>query len=258
MPVRNISRQQYFEELARTSEKYFLPYLESFSPVVLHTRVLEVGCGVGGNLAPLARCGCDVTGVDLAEENVAVARACFAATGLRGRFLGGDFLEAELPAQAYDVVICHDVIEHIGAKAAFLAKMRGLTRPGGILFLSFPAWQMPFGGHQQCCRSRLLSHWPFLHLLPRRAYAWTLCAFGEPESTVRELLEIKATRTPIELFERVAREVGLKVRDRRLYFINPHYETKFGLRPRRLWPLVGRIPYVRNFFTTSCFYVLAP
>ena len=30
MPIRNISRQLYFDELARTSEKFFLPYLDSF------------------------------------------------------------------------------------------------------------------------------------------------------------------------------------------------------------------------------------
>ena len=48
----------------------------------------------------------------------------------------------------------------------------------------------------------------------------------------------------------------MHIADRRLYFINPHYETKFGLRPRRLSPLIGAIPYVRDFFTTSCFYIM--
>ena len=71
-----------------------------------------------------------------------------------------------------------------------------------------------------------------------------------------ELLEIKETRTPIELFERLAREARIRVARKEFYFINPHYEVKFGLKARKLNPLIGKIPYVRNFFTTSCFYLL--
>ena len=46
------------------------------------------------------------------------------------------------------------------------------------------------------------------------------------------------------------------IADRTLWLINPYYETKFGLRPQRLPRGLGAIPYVRNFFTTSCFYML--
>ena len=70
------------------------------------------------------------------------------------------------------------------------------------------------------------------------------------------MLDIKRTRCTIELFERLARQTQASILHRELYFINPHYETKFHLKPRRLSPLLGAIPHVRNFFTTSCFYIL--
>ena len=35
------------------------------------------------------------------------------------------------------------------------------------------------------------------------------------------------------------------------------YETKFNLRPRKLYNFIGKIPSIRNFFTTSCFYILS-
>lgn len=257
MPVRSITRQQYFDELSLTSEKYFVPYIEQHCPLAVGRRVLEVGCGVGGNLAPLAARGCEVTGIDLDADNIVAADECFAARGLAGRFVSQDFFAMEETAEAkFDVIVCHDVIEHIGAKEAFLSKMGRLTAPEGVVFMSFPAWQMPFGGHHQNCRSRWVSHCPYLHLLPRGLYRWVLERAGESESTVGELLEIKATRTPVELFERVCRKAGFTIEDRRLYFINPHYETKFGLKPRRLWPVIAHLPWVRNFFTTSCFYLL--
>lgn len=71
-----------------------------------------------------------------------------------------------------------------------------------------------------------------------------------------ELLEIKDTRLPIELFERLLAASRFESLDRTLYFINPHYEVKFGLRPRRLACFIAAIPYLRDFFTTSAFYLL--
>lgn len=256
MPVRSITQQQYFEELARTSEKYFLPYVETMCPLGKDICVLEIGCGVGGNLVPFARRGCRVVGVDLFKGNTDVAEACFEAGGLAGSFAALDFFEMEVPEELFDVVICHDVIEHIGDKTGFLLHMRRFAKPGGLFFISFPAWQMPFGGHHQNCRSRLVSHCPYLHLLPRGMYKWVLERFHESDGTIREMLEIKETRTPIEKFERVAGQAGYRILDRRLYFINPHYETKFGMTPRRLWRAVAAVPYLRNFATTSCFYLL--
>lgn len=38
-----------------------------------------------------------------------------------------------------------------------------------------------------------------------------------------------------------------------LYLFNPHYEVKFGFPPRKLSKGISMIPYVRDFFSTSCF-----
>ena len=62
--------------------------------------------------------------------------------------------------------------------------------------------------------------------------------------------------TSIELFERLVHRESIRVMDKQLFFINPHYEIKFGLKPRKLPAIIGFIPYVRNLFTTSCFYIL--
>ena len=122
--------------------------------------------------------------------------------------------------------------------------------------MSFPAWQMPFGGHQQICRGYILSHLPFFHLLPTNLYERILRIGKEDDGCIKELLSIKKTKCPIELFERTMREEKFEAIDRTFYFINPHYEVKFHLHPRKLYPIIVKIPYIRNFFTTSCFYCL--
>ena len=123
--------------------------------------------------------------------------------------------------------------------------------------MSFPAWQMPFGGHQQICRSRIISHLPFVHLFPKTFFRLLLKASGEDDACIEELMSIKRTKTSIELFEQLLKTIGkFIITDRTLWLINPHYETKFGLHPLQLPKCLAIIPYVRNFITTSCFYVL--
>ena len=89
MQERQKDRARYFRELAQTSEKYFIPYLSGFIRPGYGMNVLEIGCGEGGNLLPLARMGCRVTGVDLASGKIDNARAFFAEAGAEGT--GGGF-----------------------------------------------------------------------------------------------------------------------------------------------------------------------
>ena len=122
-------------------------------------------------------------------------------------------------------------------------------------FMSFPAWQMPFGGHQQICKSWLASHLPFIHLLPKLLYVGLLRLCHEKQETINELLSIKHTQCSIESFRKIA--LGeYKIINQQFYFINPHYEIKFGIKPRKLSPIISSIPFIRNYFTTSFFCIL--
>ena len=234
-----------------------MPYIGHFKTLGCDSRILEIGCGDGGNLLPFVQAGCYTMGVDIDEGRIADAKRFFEGYGAKGDFIASDvFLLEELKA-SFDVIICHDVIEHISDKHRFLSLLPQFLAANGIIFMSFPAWQMPFGGHQQICRSRVVSHLPFIHLLPTMLYRLLLKAVCEDEVCIKELLSIKETRCPIELFERTLRNIGtLTILDRTLWLVNPHYETKFDMHPRRLSKWMAGIPYIRNFFTTSYFCML--
>lgn len=75
--------RKYFFQLAETSRKYYLPYLSSFMSIGEGTDVLEIGCGEGGNLLPFAQAGCQVTGVDMAEDKIRAAGRFFRRRGRR-------------------------------------------------------------------------------------------------------------------------------------------------------------------------------
>lgn len=255
MQKRHTDRESYFDEQARTTEKYYIPYiLKNIGN--LPGRVLEVGCGEGGNLLPFARRGCEVVGVDLAKSRIEQAELFFKERNLSGTFIYSDIFELKEYHRQFPLIIVHDVIEHIGNKKQFLSDLKKFLAPGGCIYIGFPAWQMPFGGHQQIARGKIVSHWPFLHLLPSPVYKMILKGFGEKENTIGHLLEIQKTRCSIECFLRVVERTRYKIVSRQLYLINPHYETKFGLSPRKLSKVLSDLPYVRNFFSTSCFYML--
>lgn len=256
MQKRQKNRELYFNELSITSKKHFIPYISKFKKIKAGMNILEVGCGDGGNLLPFAEIGCKIIGVDMSGNRIKDAISFFEKNNANGEFIASDIFILKEFEYNFDLIICHDVIEHIDNKRLFMRNLKKYVKPKGLIFMSFPAWQMPFGGHQQICKSKMVSHFPFIHLLPNAVYKLILQLAGESEDCIKELLEIKKTRTSIELFERLAKQEQIQISNRELYFINPHYEIKFGLKPRKLLHFIGILPYIRNFFTTSCFYIL--
>lgn len=257
MQERHSNQEQYFTELMETSEGYFKPYLERFVSLD-GVSILEIGCGQGGNLYPFYAAGCRVKGLDLDEIKIDAANELFADReniSASYEFSTENFFDMKSDEQ-FDIILVHDVIEHIFEKELFMNRTRELLKDGGTAFFRFPAWNMPFGGHQQISKSKICAAIPFTHLLPAGLYKRYLKLFKDEEWKIEELLDIKRCRTTIELFERIADRTGFSILDRKLWLINPHYKVKFGLRPMGLPGWLSRIKYLRNFYTTSCFYLL--
>lgn len=255
MQKRYSDRSIYFKELATTSRDFYIDYIQQYKNLSGGVRVLEVGCGEGGNLLPFAELGCSVKGIDLTKVRIEHAKDYFEAEGFEGDFTLQDFFDMKPNGEKYDLILIHDVIEHIPQKDAFIKHVEQFLAKGGLVFWRFPAWQMPFGGHQQICSRKISSHLPFYHILPKSAYRSMLKWFGEEKGTVKDLLEIKECAMTIEAFERLMNENRFTTLDRTLWFINPHYQQKFNLKPRKLYPFLAKISYVRNFFSTSCYYI---
>jgi len=259
MQKRHQNRIQYFEEQRYTTSKYVIPVLNEFSRINPGTSIFEIGCGEGGNLEPFLDMGCKVTGVDLSAYKIELARSFFDGHPNRQNLtlLCDDIYKLDPVSYQFDIIIMRDVIEHIHDQQKFMYFVKPFLKPESVLFLAFPPWQNPFGGHQQVCRSSLLSKLPYFHLLPVSLYRRVLHAGGENEATITNLLEVKETGLTTERFLKIIRQAGYRILFSRYYFINPNYEVKFHLKPVEQCRLIARIPVLRNYFTSSVYYLLS-
>jgi 2-polyprenyl-6-hydroxyphenyl methylase/3-demethylubiquinone-9 3-methyltransferase len=99
--------------------------------------VLDVGCGGGILSESMARRGAAVTGIDLGEGPLGVARLHLLESGLQVDYRRQpvEELAAERPA-SFDVVTCLEMLEHVPDPAAVVAACHTLVKPGGHVFFS--------------------------------------------------------------------------------------------------------------------------
>ncbi len=258
MQKRHLDPQRYFNEQTLSTQKHILPFIQSFRQIDNSMQVLEIGCGEAGNLKPFLDLGCKCTGVDFSTPKIEQGKAFYASHPRveNIQLISEDIYNIQAFHGHFNLIIVRDVIEHIHDQNKFLGMLKSLLAPDALLFFAFPPWQSPFGGHQQICENKFLSLLPYYHLLPISLYSGVLKLFGESTAKITTLLEIKETGISIERFERLVKKNSYAITQKTLYFINPNYEIKFGLKPRKLAKLLGSIPGLRNFVTTCGYYVI--
>lgn len=121
-------------------------------------RVLDVGCGGGILAESMAARGAEVTGIDMGEAPLAVARLHLKESGQRVDYLR---MPAEELAQqqpgSFDVVTCMEMLEHVPDPASVIAACQQLVKPGGHVFFSTinrnpKAWLMAIVGAEYILR----------------------------------------------------------------------------------------------------------
>lgn len=111
-------------------------YIDEHSPVAGKTLV-DVGCGGGILAESMAQRGARVTGIDMGETPLAVARIHQLESGVAVdyRQTTAEALAAEQPGH-YEVVCCLEMLEHVPDPAAVVAACAALAAPGASLYFS--------------------------------------------------------------------------------------------------------------------------
>ncbi len=260
MQNRHKDYKLYFEELVKGMNDFVIPYIESVKKISESSVVLEVGCGLGGNLYPFLEKGCKVIGIDKSEISMERAKELFEdgknlnnLTLLRENFY--EINPSSVPKA--NLVLVRDVLEHMANRKAFFEKLKDFLADDAIIFVAFPPWRMPFGGHQQGCKNSMLSKMPYYHLLPWCIFEFILKTFGEDKNYIKELRnEVWKTKLSVCDYKKLLKKSGFKMEKETCYLINPSYKIKFGLNPKIL-PAILKIPFIYDFYTTAHYSIIS-
>ena len=100
-------------------------------------RVADVGCGGGLLSESLARAGAHVTGIDLGEKVIDIARLHLHESNLQVDYRVQSSAElAAAEAASFDVVCCMELIEHVPDPAALVSDLARMVKPGGMVVMS--------------------------------------------------------------------------------------------------------------------------
>ena len=167
-----------------------LAWIESIVGTLAGKRVLDVGCGGGILAEAMATRGAQVTGIDLAEKPLGVARLHTLESGVAVdyRLIEAERLARETPA-TFDVVTCMEMLEHVPDPGSTLAACAALVRPGGRVVVS------TINRNPKSYLFAIVGAEYVLRLLPRGTHDWS--RFLTPAEVARHArdagLELTAT-----------------------------------------------------------------
>lgn len=124
---------EWFLEAERYRYDDYGPWMHETMEFAGHggERVLEIGAGMGTDLAQFAKHGAIVTDLDLSSGHLALAKENFALRGLEGAFVHHDAERIPFPDDTFDVVYTNGVIHHTPNTQSVIGEILRVLRPGG-------------------------------------------------------------------------------------------------------------------------------
>jgi len=243
----------YWEYQYRVAREHMAPLLERWGVTLAGCSLLDVGCGSGGGTCAMADLGVRCTGYDVNSRLIDEANA------LKGErtvvFSAADLYRDEPPeAGTYDLVVLHDVFEHLDRKDEMMEKLRRAMRPDGRLLITFPPYYSAYGAHQQHLRAPF-ARLPFFHLLPF-AISWIVPSLrNEDPYVIDEVTKLGRHRMGMRKFEAIARRTGMTIVGKEAYVVSPNH-IRFGLKPLPAGPL-AEVPVLGEIVCTGVVYLLS-
>jgi SAM-dependent methyltransferase len=245
----------YFEYQVRVAREVVIPWLSQRMQLE-GARVADFGCHAGGMLEGLRGTGvAEVLGI---ESNESVVRDGPFVPDERFRIEIADLTRLDDRGR-FDLVLLHDVLEHVVDCGAVLDAARRSLAPGGRVFVSFPPYWSSFGGHQFLASGRARAI-PFVHLAPERLFLRAVRpadnAYMRGDDSFEDIVSVRRTRLSLAKAERSFDGSGLGPVAKELFLLRPEHTVRYGLPTVRAGAL-GRVAGAREVLVSGAFYLLA-
>lgn len=139
-----------------------------FGEELSRVTVLDVGCGGGLFAEEVARLGCQVTGIDLSPSSIEIAQRHAEETGLSITYHVASAERLPFHDNAFDLVYCCDVLEHVNDVNAIITESSRVLKPGGIYLYDTinRTWLSKF------LMIKLMQEWEWLRVIPSELHDW--------------------------------------------------------------------------------------
>ncbi|MDP4200497.1 MAG: class I SAM-dependent methyltransferase [Bacteroidota bacterium] len=256
----------YFGYQYGLGAEHLVPYFKSKGVQFAGKNICEIGCGEGGVLAAMADDAPyptqtpggprKILGIDIRQEAIDRAEIIFDALGINSEFHIHDVTNQETPPEwreQFDFVTLRDVMEHLHETERSLQHVMDFLRPGGYLYVVFPPYYSPFGGHQHLLRT-VWGKLPYVQALPDVLFQ-PVAKSGQLEIDIEEVTRLRDIRLTIGKFRSAARQAGLELVDEQLYLLRPVFKLKFGL-PAIKMNVLRHVPLLREIAVLEAGYLL--
>ena len=134
------------------------------------TSALDVGCGGGILAEEFAALGFQVTGIDPSEQSLTTARQHAQSMGLQINYQRGTGESIPFADNAYPVVYCCDVLEHVRDLPKVIGEISRVTKPGGVFF--FDTLNRTFAS--KLVAIKIWQEWKSTAFMPPRFHEWRM------------------------------------------------------------------------------------
>ena len=213
--------------------------------------ILDLGCGYGGSSSYLANSGLRVTSVDIQQYDKDFLRDAIKFANkkkAKAKFCQADAHYLPFKTGTFDIIKLDSVLEHLTEPELALSECRRVLKSGGLLFISFPLFYSPYGGHIDD-----YIRFPWAHVLPQSWVCWLInkcrTRSGLVTTDYTERLYLSLNKMTLTKYKKIIDHLNFKEISFEEAFFMPHDATLFinGLKSsfanKSLKPLKESFPY---------------
>ena len=246
----------YWDYQYRLARDVIVPYLKKIGAFKESDVVTEIGCAEGGVLAAFTENGASrALGTDIAQSRLDMGKIISDIGGFPLDFVYHNIMEQQIDSkwvESSDLVILRDVIEHLDDTRLALTNIAKIIKPGGFLYVTFPPYHSPFGGHQHTVANPG-GKLPYIHLLPNPIFQRFIKSGRKND--IGEVQRLQKIRLTPKKFMSAALATNYTIANADYYLLRPVFKMKFGLPTIRLTS-ISSLPGVKNYFSLEASYLL--
>ncbi len=217
------SKQDYadFQFLFAAAEVDFYKQFTDFKG----KKILDIGCGLGGKAAAYAKEAGKIFALDCKLNDLIFAKRFSTANDSKAVFFQADAGKLPLKNHSFDVIILNDIIEHLPRPAEVLKECKRILKKGGVVFVNFPPFYGPYGGHLGYYFS-----FPWVHFLPKKLIRYLLlrkktkAGWLTPEVVQDTYNSVR--RLTIRQFRKLVNDSGFGIRYQDFMLYSPNLPKK--------------------------------